>query len=100
MACLVQLLVVAGQDVLVVLLLQGGHGDTDDALLLGRQALLHILDDSAQQVGLQLAMQLRDLRTSIVSLLHKKIPAFCVVLSMTVAFVAHVLLCCVQDKLR
>ena len=40
---LVELLEIAGEDPLVVLLLQGGHGDAQDLLPLGRQALLHVL---------------------------------------------------------
>ncbi len=41
---LVELLEVAGENEFVVLLLQGRHGHAQDALILGRQALLHILD--------------------------------------------------------
>ena len=46
-AHLVELLEVPGEDPFVVLLLQGGHGDPQDALVFGRQTLLHILDDAA-----------------------------------------------------
>lgn len=60
-ADLVELFEVAGEDPLVVLLLQGGHGHAQDALVLGRQALLHVLDHPPQQVRPQLRMQLRQL---------------------------------------
>lgn len=66
---LVQLAIVPRQDVLIVLLLQGGHCNPDDALLFRWQALLHILDDSAKEVGLQLTVQLSDLHTEAVFLM-------------------------------
>lgn len=59
---LIELLEVAREDPLVVLLLQRAHLDAQDPLILGRQALLHILDHSPQQVRPQLCMQLRQLR--------------------------------------
>ena len=60
-ARLVELLEVAREDPLVVLLLQRRHGHAQDALVLGRQAALHILDDAPQQVRPQLRMQLAQL---------------------------------------
>lgn len=43
------------------LLLQGGHADPQDSLVLGRQRLLNVLDHPPQQVGAQLLVQLSNL---------------------------------------
>lgn len=61
MPYLIQLPIVSREDVLVVLLLQGCHGNPDDTFPLRGQASFYFLDDSAEQVRLQLAMQLSDL---------------------------------------
>lgn len=58
----VELLEVPRQDPLVVLPLQRRHLHTQDALRLGRQTGLHILDHAAQQVRLQRAVQRRQRR--------------------------------------
>ena len=59
---LVELLEVSGEDPFVVLALQGGHFHPQDAFILGRQRLLHVLDHTPQQVGTQLCMQLAHLQ--------------------------------------
>ena len=63
-ACLhlVELFEVSGEDPFVVLALQGGHFHPQDAFVLGRQGLLHVLDHTPQQVRTQLCMQFAHLR--------------------------------------
>ena len=61
-SCLIELLEVSGQDPFVVLLLQGGHGHPQDALVLGRQALLHILDDAPEQLRAEQGVQVANLQ--------------------------------------
>lgn len=58
---LVEILEISCQDPLVVPPLQGGHLHAQDALILGRQALLNVLYYSAQQVRFQSSMQLSHL---------------------------------------
>ena len=59
---LVELFEVPGEDPFVVLLLQGGHWDPQDAFILGRQALLHILDDTPQELWAEQGMQMTNLQ--------------------------------------
>lgn len=62
-AHLVELLEIPGQDPFVVLLLQGGHGHPQDAFILGRQALLHILDHAPKQLWAEQGMQVANLQS-------------------------------------
>ena len=58
---LVNLLEVACKDPLIVLLLQWSHCNTEDPLILGRQAAFDIFDYAPQQMWSELAMQSRHL---------------------------------------
>ena len=58
LAYLIEFLEVSGEDPFVVLTLQRGHLHSQNALILGRKRLLHILDHTPQQVRPQLSVQL------------------------------------------
>lgn len=59
---LVELLEVSGEDPFVILALQRGHFHPQNALILRRQGLLHVLDHTPQQVRPQLCMQFAHLQ--------------------------------------
>ena len=63
-AYLVQLPVVAGQNVLVILLLQRSHFNPENAFLFWGQTPLHVFYNTPQQVRFQLGMQLRHLQVA------------------------------------